>query len=345
MAGKLLLFARDPGNANQIVALHELLTEVIAGNSPGQLAPGATRLAIDLANGRTADDILIGALDAAAGVLREAGLTADTELVFKENDDLVDLFTGRDIDAIVTGLSDRDDRTPQALWQTAAKYQKRSIAIADDNTLALRHAANDLADRFTDASGARVRPDVIGVVDNESCRALVNIGIPKDAIVILGNLHLRRFRRLARSIDLDSVEAVRREWGANQSDRVILFASEPITQMLTFGKMRSYNELMALDELFERIATGNFLPEIFSKEETLVIVRPHPRDNPCKYDRFLRRKEQRAIVSWAGSSAEAVLAADTVVGISSMLLVEAATLDIPSISMIDFDPQAAARGA
>ena len=53
----------------------------------------------------------------------------------------------------------------------------------------------------------------------------------------------------------------------------------------------------------------------------------------------------RTIISRVGSSAEAILAADAVVGITSMLLVEAAALDRPSVSLIDFDPQAAARGA
>ena len=51
------------------------------------------------------------------------------------------------------------------------------------------------------------------------------------------------------------------------------------------------------------------------------------------------------MVSNSGSSVEAILAADVVAGITSMLLVEAAALNKPSISMIDFDPEAAARGA
>jgi hypothetical protein len=77
----------------------------------------------------------------------------------------------------------------------------------------------------------------------------------------------------------------------------------------------------------------------------IVVVRPHPRDEIAKFKPYLSDDAPRTIISRVGSSAEAILAADAVVGITSMLLVEAAALDRPSVSLIDFDPQAAARGA
>ena len=41
MTGNLVFFARDPGNANQLVALHELVHAQMAGQDSGTLSAGA----------------------------------------------------------------------------------------------------------------------------------------------------------------------------------------------------------------------------------------------------------------------------------------------------------------
>jgi hypothetical protein len=158
-------------------------------------------------------------------------------------------------------------------------------------------------------------------------------------------MHLQRFRRLAQEIGEHEITTLRRKWGATEESKVVLYASEPITQMRKHGKTRNHDELSLLGELIDRVQNNRLTDNIICDANTIVVIRPHPRDESTKFEPYLFDQGPRTIVSRAGSSAEAVLAADTVVGITSMLLVEAAALGRPSFSLIDFDPHAAARGA
>ena len=344
-AGNLLMFARDPGNANQIVALGELVCGQIGSAERAELLPGAAKLVEELSSHRTEVNILFAAEGPAVGILDRAGFAAAPDMSFGTDSDIPALLTDRNVTTVGTGLSDRDDRTPQALWHAAKFSCTRSVAIADDNTLAHPDAAGDLAERFTDSTGHRVLPDLVCVVDNESKAALRAIDVPGSRIRILGNLHLRRFRRLAKSVDAQAIAAVRRAWGVSADQRAVMFASEPLSQMHAFGKKRDYDELHALEDACARINRASLLPGILDGHETVVVVRPHPRDATGKFSSYLDRENPRVVVLNSGSSVEAILAADVVAGITSMLLVEAAALNKPSISMIDFDPEAAARGA
>ncbi len=63
--------------------------------------------------------------------------------------------------------------------------------------------------------------------------------------------------------------------------------------------------------------------------EWVVVVRPHPRDVPGKYDSYRRVCDPRVIVTAAGTPAEALAGADLVAGMRSALLDEAQLLGRP----------------
>ena len=343
MTGNLVFFARDPGNANQLVALHELVHAQMAGHDSGTLSAGAARLVAELAGGRTPDQIMVFGSDVGAQVLSAAGIEVMTDPADALLQEPVELFRERRVGTVVTGLSDRDDRTPQALWRAAAVCGAKCVALADDTTIATKHAKKDLMERFRDRDGREIFPDLLCVVDKKSRDAIVAAGIPEQTVRVIGNLHLRRFCQLAHSIDRHRIEAVRREWNATDESTIVLYASEPITQMQKHGKQRDHDELRLLSELIDRVRTNRLEDAVPCDGNTIVVVRPHPRDEVAKFKPYLSDDAPRTIISRVGSSAEAILAADAVVGITSMLLVEAAALDRPSVSLIDFDPQAAAR--
>lgn len=345
MTGNLILFARDPGNANQIVALDELILAQMAGRDLDTPTAGATRLVAELAGGRTPDQILVLGSGAGAQVLAAASIEVMTDLADAAHRNPVEMFREYRVDTVVTGLSDRDDRTPQALWRAAAVCGAQSVALADDNTISLEHAMKDLKERFRDCDGREIFPGLLCVVDGKSRDTIVAAGIPDHAVRVIGNLHLRRFRHLAQAVDRNKVEAVRREWCATKENTVVLYASEPITQMHKHGKRRDHDELRLLSELIERVRTNSLEDAVPCDGNTIIVVRPHPRDEIAKFRPYLSGDAPRTIISRTGSSAEAILAADAVVGITSMLLVEAAALGRPSVSLIDFDPQAAALGS
>jgi hypothetical protein len=343
MTGNLILFARDPGNANQLVALNELIRAQMAGRDSDTPTAGAARLVAELAGGRAPDQILVFGSGVGAQVLAAAGIKVVSDPADAVHQDPVELFRAQRVDTVVTGLSDRDDRTPQTLWHAAAMCGAKSVALADDTTIATKHAKTDLMERFRDRDGREIFPDLLCVVDEKSRDAIVAAGIPEQTVRVIGNLHLRRFCQLAQSIDRHRIEAVRREWNATDESTIVLYASEPITQMQKHGKQRDHDELRLLSELIDRVRTNRLEDAVPCDGNTIVVVRPHPRDEVAKFKPYLSDDAPRTIISRVGSSAEAILAADAVVGITSMLLVEAAALNRPSVSLIDFDPQAAAR--
>ena len=345
MTGNLLLFARDPGNANQIIALEELIRSHLAGLNIDTPLAASAKLVAELANGRKPNQLLFAGRDAAAYVLEAAGIKTTISMTGATLQDPTKMLREHQVETLVTGLSDRDDQTPQALWRAANACGAKSVAIADDTTISLKHSRQDLNDRFRDADGIQIFPETLCVVDEESRRAVVTAGMPNDSIIIIGNLHLKRFRRLAEAIDQHKIITLRHKWGATEESKVVLYASEPITQMRKHGKTRNHDELSLLGDLIDRVRKNRLANNISCDAHTMVVVRPHPRDQLAKFQPYLVDQTPRTIVSRAGSSAEAVLAADAVVGITSMLLVEAAALQRPSFSLIDFDPHAAARGA
>ena len=343
MAGNLLLFARDPGNANQIVALAELLQSKLAGLCVKHPSGDGAKLVAELTHGRNVNQLLFAAHGVAARLLEAAKIKTTISMTDHVLRDPTSMLREKKITTVVTGLSDWDDNTPQELWKAAANNHVKSFAITDDTTISLKHARKDLNQRFRDSNGIEVFPDILCVVDKKSHQAAINAGMSDDSILTVGNLHLQRFQRLARKVGRDNIITLRQKWGAAQEKKVILYASEPITQMRKYGKTRNYDELSLLSVLMDQVRNNNFAEHILCNTNTIIVIRPHPRDHLAKFQPYLINPIPQTIVSCAGSSAEAVLAADAIVGISSMLLVEAATLNRPSFSLIDFDPYAAAR--
>ncbi len=339
--GTLLLFARDPGSANQVLALYEMLTDQISGARPDSDSPVAS-LVRRLATGRSISDIRVAASRAALALLGDAGIAVEDWDSVRDIDAISARLADGQVAEIVTGLSDRDDRTPQKLWFAAKALGARTTALLDDTTVAHRMARADLDQRFRLPDGELVLPSVIAAIDDQSRNALIAAGIPADTITVIGHLHIHRFRRIAADMPEDSVRALRESWGAQDSDHVVLFASEPLREMAAEGKQRDVDELAVLTDLLERIRVGDPITTNREPDSTIVVVRPHPREDDSKFAALPHDMKPRTLVSRDGSSAQAILAADTVVGISSMMLVEAASIGRPAHSMIDFDPAAAA---
>tara|TARA_Y100000588_G_C14157444_1_gene883315 strand:- start:149 stop:1186 length:1038 start_codon:yes stop_codon:yes gene_type:complete len=342
MTGNLLMFARDPGSANQLIALRELICGRLAGLETEELFLDATELVATLAKGRKVNEILFGGLDAALYVLKEAGIETEQDIARSVLQTPTQMLRENGISIVVTGLSDRDDQTPQELWRAARSSNVHSIALADDSTLSLPHARQDFKERFRDSRGLLVFPDVLCVVDEQSREAIIAAGMSRDATRVIGNLHLRRFQQLAKTVEQKKLTWLREIWGGNKKSQILLYVSEPITQMREYGKKRNHDELSLLEELLSQIQKGELSNGVPCNTNTMVVVRPHPRDDEKKFEPYLSDHRPRVIVSRHGSSAEAALAADIIVGITSMLLVEAATLKRPTLSLIGFNPQAAA---
>jgi hypothetical protein len=306
-----LFFARDPGPANHVVAAYGLRLGAAAG-----LADGALQFASAL--GACADAPIVLAHGAAVGVFARAGIACAAPPAGFAAPGARDarvaacaaFLRAHNVGAVVTGTSDVDEDTDRVLWSAARSCGLASHAFLD-------HPANMHA-RFAEADGSLILPDHLYAPDARYAAALAEAGIDAAGLRVTGPLYDRALQA-TRAQALAARPRLRRLWHAEPEDRVVLFASECGREMAEQGRQAAYDELAVLLGLTDELATAT---------QTVLVVRPHPRDRVGKYDawRAAAPVALRPCVSADGSPAEAILAADLVAGMDSTMLREARAL-------------------
>lgn len=308
-----------------LVAVHDCL----GGKAP---VPEALAHLFRDAGDAGAAEHIIYAKGSAARVWREANVEPlDWETVVPNGADnarrsqaILALISHRSVKLLITGTSDIDEDADRALWCAARKQGIPSHVFID-------HPDN-LKMRFQDADGSLVLPDHVYVIDEGTKDALRKIGLSQSRIGVCGPMHLERMRRVEKPSSA-AIAELRARWGVNDSDRIILFPSACGREMAVLGRPSPHDELAALDRLIADVAAGRPIGGwTFAPETTVLVVRPHPRDTEGKYDGYLRTNAPRVVVSADGPPAAAILAADVVAGLDSLLNL-AETLGRPAISL------------
>ncbi len=325
-----LFFARDPGPANHVAAAYGL----VSGSLPMPVEQDATTFVADLRPHM--DRLLVTGRGPALDVFTRASIEARCiDDMASPGDDWNSqvaacraLLTEAAIGAVVTGTSDIDDNTDRALWAAARDLGLRTHAFLDRSI--------NLGVRFRAPDGSSAYPDFVYAPDENYRSPLLTAGVPSDRLRIAGPLYAAQVLG-RRSAALSRRAALRVIWGANEDDRVVLFASECAVEMAALGRPSDYDEMAALRELTERLAEGDFGPLGYGEPARCVlVVRPHPRDHAEKYDEALPALAvSRVIVSNEGSPEEAILAADLVAGMRSTMIDEAVMLERPVLALVD----------
>jgi hypothetical protein len=187
-------------------------------------------------------------------------------------------------------------------------------------------------ERFTNAGGALSDlPDYIAVMDGAARDEMVAAGFPPDRLVITGQPAFDGLEALRRRSTAEFRCALRNRLKLSAGPAV-LFCSQPIAQM--YGKNAANPNYLGYTEVTVLRALADALQRIAErkKRRVLLLVRPHPRE------------QEIAIAGLATSllsvrslldcdELEAVLAADLVTGMSSILLLKAALLDCRALSL------------
>jgi len=320
-----LYFARDPGSANQLVAALAIAVESGVRDEPGAaffreaVAARVSRHLV-LAYGPAARIFA----DAGVGVtaptdeMMPAGPRADRENAFGR------YFHAHNVVVVVTGTSDLDEDLDRVLWAAARRAGILSHVFLD-------HPAN-LRLRFTENDGSIVLPDHLYAPDAGYAALLAESGLRIGELRVTGPLHADLIRKKRTSAEAKR-NAIRRAWGADTSDSVVLFASECGREMARLGRPAPYDELRVLEDLSTSLAREP------GRSRTILVVRPHPRDSEGKYDEWLRHapREPRCLVSGIGTATDAIVAADSIVGMDSTMLREARFLGRPATSLVGAD--------
>ncbi|MGH3050031.1 MAG: CDP-glycerol glycerophosphotransferase family protein [Gaiellaceae bacterium] len=207
--------------------------------------------------------------------------------------------------AVLTGTSLRADLDGR-FWRAADKAGIPSVALLDHWKL--------YAERFSAERPFDLLPTVVAVMDEVAERALAERGCPSERIRVTGQ---PRFDSLAAL----SVPALRREaraqLGVKPSRRVVVFASEP--RGLPYDDGTGYTQADALAALLDALAP-----------DALVLVKLHPRERDASVPPG-SRQEVRVLRDFPIHSLAA--AADIFCGMTSIALLDAALLGVPTLSI------------
>ena len=307
---KILLFSRDPGGTNQLVAVRDLLLS--ANRQDRQIfAPLGLSAAIPA--------IRIVAKDYARDIWKR--LDADYH-------DWAEVGLGRLFedfvpDLVLTATGHVDDYSEQEVWRQARSQDIPSAAFLD--------SADHVQDRFLDATGGKIFPDHVYVFDRQSAADLSGMDFPAGHIHITGDLYAGY---LGRQDNPEAVRDIRSAWNSQPGESIILFASDYISEIGLAGFEDKVSEFECLDYLIdglEELAAASGLSGPFR-----LVIRMHPKDTPGKYDAYPDKSQLglTIMINNQGLSQDAVRAADLVAGMRSALLREADVFGTPVLRLI-----------
>jgi hypothetical protein len=222
------------------------------------------------------------------------------------------LLTSIDAAAVLSGTSlsaELDGR----LWAAADAAGIPSLALLD-------HWKN-YAERFTVAAPFDVLPTVIAVMDDVAERELVALGCPPDRVRVTGQ---PRFDALLAALSPDLGAHARTAHGIDVARRVVVFASQP--RGVPYDEGGGFTQEEALRAFLD--ALEDVAPD------ALALVKLHPVEDVAPTAAVVSGRtgnEIRLLVE--GSTLELATLADVFCGMTSIVLLDAALLGLPTVSI------------
>jgi len=305
---KILLISRDPGGSNQLVALYDQL----------------------LADSKNPDnpEIIVIAKDYAKAIWQQNGITAQAWPDGITEADLAGFLAAYQADQIITGTGHMDDRTEQMVWRIA-----RQLGIP---TTAFLDSSHNIAVRFKDRQGKIFLPDFVSVIDDDAIPALLALGLVRQNIIVSGDLYANYVSK--RRAGQNQSGLLHAEWGVKAGESLILFASDYIREMQALGMTFDVTEFDCLEHLMALLQSSDDLAHGLTNDLTgpyRLVIRPHPKDTPGKYDGYLKQStpNMTIVISSSGASLDAVMASDMVASMGSSLLNEARLLGVAALEL------------
>ncbi len=258
-----------------------------------------------------------------------------------------------------TSIFERDGLRPQCLEESTSIGEFRSILSKTEIQLVLAgtslngidlekrllHASNDLrirslsildfwsnyTARFSDSSGTPILPDLIAVPDDRAYTQCLQAGLPEENLIVTGTPAFDKLATWSRESISKTRKRVRASLGVEKTTLLVVFASQPLSalQQAIGYPPPSITEHDAFQLLVDS------LPSIASGSPFQVVVKCHPRESHEIWHSHLidARRGIKAALDTNHSTLECCLAADLVVGMHSVVLLEAALLGVNVVSI------------
>ncbi|MFN8455085.1 MAG: hypothetical protein U0401_10545 [Anaerolineae bacterium] len=299
----ILIFVEDPGAANYVAELPSAL--IIQG--------WKVRL---FANG-TAYDYLTQ-----RGIAVESGLhLTSTESILAEIPTRL----------LLIGTAENPDTLGLALVARARSAGITSIGVVD----ALANA--DYRFRGRSNNPLAYAPDWLLVPNELTKTAYVGLGYPAQQISICGHPHYDYVHVMAAQLSKEPLDSLRQRLFPDvlAGQKVVVFASEVSTGLNAQQYCRSAEYTLqgwgtsnrrtevVLEEFLDAVKTINPRPYL--------VLRLHPKNNADEFTTYLHEFN---LISSGGAPLELIYAADCIVGMTTILLLEAALMGKETLSIV-----------
>lgn len=297
-----LIYVEDPGAANFIIGLPDFLKD---------------QLNLDL-------HLLAGGM--AFKYLKDRGISCE-EYTSQDASAVLEAY---DLDAVMVGTSENPDSLGLALVNEAHKSGVITIGLLDNCANA------DYRFRGRTNTPLYYAPDWLVLPDIWTKEAYVSLGYPADRAVICGHPHYdlvkrnkEEFSRIKRSTLREVV------WGEHARDKkVVIFAAEVSSGLA--DEQYHYSKEYTLHGRGSTSRTAIVLEEFLAavtqiEQKPYLVLRLHPKNKPEEFSDYLEEFDQ---ISQGGIPLQLVYAADLIVGMTSMLMVEAVIMGRPTLSIL-----------
>jgi hypothetical protein len=298
-----LMYAEDPGAANYVGPLSvELRAQ---GHAVRLLAEGA-----------------------AVGVLTSAAVEWEPVAAPRDIDGVLDAMQPR---VVVAGTSENPDSAGLRLLDAARTRGCISVGAVD--------AYSNAEYRFRGRASAPLAhaPEYLMVPDRQTSDAFVRLGYPAECIRVCGHPRFEAIQRERRRLEGAGRPAMRSQLfpDAAAERHVLVFVAEVSTGMNPRDYRRSDTYTLhgwgAADGRTE-IVLEEFLDAVGTRSpRPYLVLRLHPKNTRDEFVPYLKYIDR---VSEGGSPLDMIFAADGVVGMTSMLLMEAALLGQATLSIV-----------
>jgi hypothetical protein len=310
---RILIFSRDPGGTNAIMPLIEPLRAL--GN-----------------------EVSVYGKDAALSIYRKLNMDCSDicDTIPSGTQEETDKFVRQTRpDLIVTGTSS-EDFTERHLWKAAERAEITSFAVLDQWTnYRLRIISEDGDPTNERATSELIVPSFFFIMDEFARKEMCALGINREKLVVSGQPFFDYIRRTGDRFTRGEIQQLRRELTGTQGGLVFVFASQPIANIYRKNGMAEdywgYTEKTVLKSVAGCLSK---LTEEMAVKVTLVL-RLHPKDESNVYQDALATcpNSIKVVVDRDTDSSLLLKAADLIIGMFSMLLLEAAILERRFISV------------
>lgn len=177
--------------------------------------------------------------------------------------------------------------------------------------------------RFNDQNGNLVYiPDKIAVMDQRAKTEMIREGFKPETLAITGQPAFDELQLWKQKFHQETGKKILRSLGIMHEELVVVFASEPEVDN---GPGDPFYPGYKKDDVLRTLI--HVLDEIKNESgrDIVLVVRPHPRENPRDFDKY-KGLSIRVVISEEDQSRDIVMSADLVTGMTTNLLIEACYL-------------------